>query len=283
MQNDVLIIVPTSTLLASASSCQIDNIISLVDGFELRPFAMTHYDIATIVDKFADRVMLFHSDAPHQIVHPFDRTVLDSIGVALSCYANISRVSFHCASNCDAPRIIDRRYVSGGTVRSRNEMIDAALNNVQMLRSEFGAAFDIDIENNNYYPTDEGCANPYDNVTDASFISDIINACDASLLFDLAHARVTCHNRKASIDDYVNMLPMKRVRQLHLCDHAIDATGMAYDAHDAPSLSTVRCAIDIARSSTRSPLYAIIEYYRDCDKLIDVLKQIKVFLRSEHV
>ena len=70
----------------------------------------------------------------------------------------------------------------------------------------------IGIENNNYYQT-----GAYEIATSAKFINKVIKELDCHLLLDIAHAKVTCKNKKLNLDSYINELSKGiKCRQMHL-------------------------------------------------------------------
>lgn len=67
------------------------------------------------------------------------------------------------------------------------------------------------IENLDYNPT-----NAYEYVCEPGFILQVLEATDTGLLFDLAHARVTAQAFGKTVEDYIDQLPLDKVRQIHL-------------------------------------------------------------------
>ena len=92
-------------------------------------------------------------------------------------------------------------------------------------------------------------------------------------LFDLAHARITAHNKKSSYRNYINALPLDRMVQIHVSREGINEQGLAYDAHEFSDGEVLKEAKEIIHKF--SPEYVTIEYYKDKDKLIQMLGQYK--------
>ncbi len=67
------------------------------------------------------------------------------------------------------------------------------------------------IENLDYNPTQA-----YEYVCEPAFIQEVVHESGTDLLLDLAHARVTAHAFDISVEDYINQLPLGKVRQIHL-------------------------------------------------------------------
>jgi uncharacterized protein (UPF0276 family) len=67
------------------------------------------------------------------------------------------------------------------------------------------------IENLDYNPTQA-----YEYVCEPEFIQQVLAETDCSLLFDLAHARVTAQAFGLPVEDYIFQLPLEKIRQIHL-------------------------------------------------------------------
>ena len=67
------------------------------------------------------------------------------------------------------------------------------------------------IENLDYNPTQA-----FEYVCEPAFIQQVLTETDCSLLFDLAHARVTAQAFGLPVEDYIFQLPLEKIRQIHL-------------------------------------------------------------------
>lgn len=67
------------------------------------------------------------------------------------------------------------------------------------------------IENLDYNPTQA-----YEYVCETNFIQNILAETDTGLLFDLAHARVTATAFGIPLQEYIDQLPLDKIRQIHL-------------------------------------------------------------------
>ena len=108
---------------------------------------------------------------------------------------NLKLLTLHSASCCDKPLLNGRMFELGGREYTRKEMKSFAKNNFLKIKNIFGNSVEIAIENNNYYPTEA-----YRDVTEAGFISEIVNENDLRFLFDIAHAKVTCFNKNINFE-----------------------------------------------------------------------------------
>tara|TARA_Y100000034_G_scaffold130703_1_gene189778 strand:- start:368 stop:1213 length:846 start_codon:yes stop_codon:yes gene_type:complete len=178
-------------------------------------------------------------------------------------------ISFHCASCCPDPISVDGVFhISNGHFYTRDQMYDNAQKNIGLIRDIFGSKMKIVIENNNYYPT-----TAYDHVTDAAFISDIVNDNDIEFLFDNAHARVTAHNLNIDYLEYRDSLPLDKMIQIQFCEPMIPNDGIARDVHDFPSHETINEMVDLA--AQYHVQYITPEYYKDITMLCELLTDLR--------
>jgi len=185
---------------------------------------------------------------------------------------DLKLITFHCASNCDQPTVNkEGMFEVGGKRYSKIEMLENAKTNFSIIKKIFGDDIKIGIENNNYYNTPA-----YDYVTDPEFISSIVCDNELEFLFDIAHAKVTCYNRKLNFNDYKNKLPLDRIIQIHVCHYGIDKNGLAYDAHELPGEEEIEEILNLV--SSYNVMYITIEFYKDKIGLINCLKEIKKIL-----
>jgi len=111
--------------------------------------------------------------------------------------------------------------------------------------------------------------------SDPALIRRVLDALDANLLLDLAHARVAATFLQMDVRDYLTLLPLERVRQIHLSG-AREVDGILQDAHETLS----EADYDLFRwvlPRTR-PEIVTLEYYRD-DR--PALKEMLVRLRHD--
>lgn len=245
---------PVSTLFNDAASAAA--IVSASDCLECRDHG------ADVAPALAE---LFHFEA--QLVHPWSERQRAFIADAVRARPSLSLVTFHCASCCDEPTLEGRMYRVGGTVRTRDEMLRAAAENVAWLRHALPASVEIGVENNNFYPTPA-----YEHVTDGDFLTRLVRENGLSFLLDLAHAHITAHNKGMPHEEYVRSLPLHAVRQLHICRSDIDAHGMAVDAHHAPD-ADVFAEVRGILSRHATVRYLTVEYYRDLQGLLEALRE----------
>jgi len=258
--HDLQLITPTSHLFKNESVAS--SIISVSDGLELRERMLPYY-----VKYRWDNVKLAHLDNV-DITHPWNKKRKENIIEIVSILPKLELITFHMACNCSSPRIVNNKYYPGGMVFNREELSNNAYNNIQWINDCFGANINIAIENNNYYQTPA-----YNIITDADFISDIVRENSIYLLFDVSHAHVTAHNKGISFEEYVGELPLESVIQIHMCKHGYLDDGSAFDLHEIPDETLVKYVLDF--SDNYSVQYLTIEYYRNPNTLIDMIKKIR--------
>lgn len=209
------------------------------------------------------RQELFHFEA--ELIHPWPQDRRAFIRQAIAKKPELTLITFHAASCCSAPILEHGRYQIGGTVYTVAQMLDHARDNVAWLRSFLPQKMEIGLENNNYYPTPA-----YEHVTDGAFLSRIVEENNLRFLFDIAHARITAHNRKISLEQYHASLPLTKIIQVHVCRSSMDPQGMAIDAHLAPG-EEEREEVESLIARYQGLRYVTLEYYKDAKELAAIL------------
>ncbi|MCM8530258.1 MAG: DUF692 family protein [Lentisphaeraceae bacterium] len=244
---------PVSHLFQSESLAQ--RIRSLSDCLECRDFT---------IENTSPNQELFHCEL--QPIHDWGEEQWKYLVKVREKKQDLRLISFHMASCCDKPSLEGIWFVPGGKVYSREQMIANALGNLSKIRKIFGPHVSVIVENNNYYPTPA-----YDYVTDADFISEIVNGAGIGLLFDVSHAAVTAHNRGISFKDYIAALPLASARQIHLCSHGIRDDSIAFDAHEPPKENEWGVVAEVLENFDEVR-YLTVEFYKDIEILCESLK-----------
>lgn len=210
---------------------------------------------------------LFHSD--FQPIHDVSDKFFKYLEKIKNSKKNLKLVSFHMASSCDRPKIKNGMFVPGGKNYTRDELLKFAEKNFKVIKQIFGPTINIAVENNNYYSTPA-----YKFITDSDFINDVLRENDLFLLFDIAHAKVTSHNKKIDYADYRNDLNLKKAIQLHVCKPGFN-DGVCYDAHDLPD-SEILDELNFIIKKFQNIQYVTLEYYKNHNLLIPQLKKLKL-------
>ena len=217
-----------------------------------------------------DKQVAFHCEL--QPIHPLSAKHFDYLRSICLLRPNLQLISFHVACCCDKPTIINGMFELGGTIFSREEMMKNATGNFKEIKNIFGPHIKIAVENNNFYPT-----KAYENVAEPAFLKAIVIDNDICFLFDIAHARVSAHNKNMSYEEYKSGLPMDRTVQLHICRYGINENGMAYDAHFAPDeLEYTEIEQLINKYGIE---YLTVEYYKDKEGLLASLNTLKKIIQ----
>lgn len=209
--------------------------------------------------------ILFHCEL--QPIHKMDDAGFAYLKKVKDLHQNLKLITFHCASSCDKTYIENGMFQVSGNNYKKKDLFNNAKYNFARIKRIFGDDVKIGIENNNYFPTEA-----YRYVTDPEFISEIIYENNLYFLFDIAHAKITAHNKNVDYEEYKNNLPFDRIIQLHISSHSI-RDELAYDAHDYPNENVFNDIKDII--SKHEVEYLTIEYYKDVGHLLKALKTLK--------
>ena len=203
------------------------------------------------------------------ITHKWDDEIKGYLKKAFNKKNELKLVTFQATRCCHDEKIENGMFQLSGTIYSVEEMLNYATDNTRWLRTVLDRDVKIGLENNNYYPTPA-----YESVADGDFISTVVNQNDLYLLLDIAHAMVTAHNYKISYIDYITLLPLDKLVQLHICQPSIFDGSIAQDVHDKPSYNMLR---EVARliSCYAQIEYLTIEFYKDKDILIESIMSLR--------
>lgn len=150
----------------------------------------------------------------------------------------------------------------------RDELFANVCSNVQALASHIPVP--LILENLDYNPT-----GAYEHICEPDFITAVLEKADVGFLLDLAHARVSAARLGYTVEDYLELLPLHRVRQLHVSGPRW-RDGSLYDAHQ-PLLETDYELLGEVLSRTE-PLALTLEYGRDADALTEQLVRLRKML-----
>ena len=158
------------------------------------------------------------------------------------------------------------RYRVRGSSITEAEYLARATRNVAWLRTHYTGA--LRLENLNYFSTESGA---YDGVCEPGFLTRLLEAIDAELVLDVAHAFISCTNLMIPSDDYFAALPLHRVREVQISGRGI-MHGILEDLHDLPGPSEW----DMVKwlSARANVQYVTIEYYRDSDRLVQAYRDL---------
>lgn len=209
---------------------------------------------------------LVHFDI--NIIHYWNRKLKYYIKRSINSKIHLELVTFHMASLYDAPLIIKGMYQPGGRKYSRQELLENAKQNIIWLRSILPENVLIGVESNNYYPTPA-----YNYITDGDFITQVVEENSIKFLFDIAHGKITAHNKSMAYNEYRAMLPLNKTIQVHISNHKINRQNIAIDAHEIPDDEIYHEVKDLI---TSYPIkYLTIECYHDFEKVIHTMDRFR--------
>ncbi|NBE92324.1 DUF692 domain-containing protein [Nonomuraea sp. KC401] len=115
-------------------------------------------------------------------------------------------------------------------------------------------------------------------LTEAQFITEVLEGCDCGLLLDLANVSLNARNHGFDAETFLASLPLERVVHVHLADTAPDSRseGVSFDSHDAPVGKDV---FDLLRLLVRHHLPSGTMIERD-DRFPDDFEEILADLRT---
>ena len=215
---------------------------------------------------------LFHIDI--DLTHPWGSSIKSYLINAFNKKKSLKVVTFQATRCCEGEKLINGIFHEEGRVFTSEEMQHYAMENTKWLRSILDSEIRIGLENNNFYPT-----SAYQTITDGDFITKVIFDNDLFLLFDIAHAMVTAHNRKIEFENYMNTLPLDKMYQIHICKPHLPLGEMGIDAHDEPNIEMENLVLKLIKTYPKLK-YLTIEYYKDKDILIKSINSLKNSLKN---
>ena len=189
----------------------------------------------------------------------------------------INVLTFQATKDFENADIVDGVYKPLGERIGLLEQLKRTSKNIKTIRNIVGGDRIIGIENNNYYPS-----SAYDIATSKEYIVEAVSSNNLKLLFDYAHAKVSCVNRNEKFEEYSNfLLDNTECIQLHLCEFKIKTLGnkkFAYDAHDIPPIDSTLEAIKLCKKYQINGLTR--EFYRDPLILSEYLKDLRILIKN---
>ncbi len=252
------IVTPVSNLFKTIDSQNL--IIDLSDSLECRDHT---------IDFNLGLPEVFHCEI--QPIHTISDQEFEYLSQIRNKKKNLKLVSFHAASCYSAPVIVDGIFQPGGKRYAKGEMLNLAKQNLRRIKNIFGKDVKIAIENNNFYATQA-----YEVIADPDFISSVVNDNNIHFLFDIAHAKISAHNKGVTYEFYKSGLPMDKCIQLHICKFDINDSNLAYDAHLPPDKTEFDEIKELLKDSGIE--YLTIEYYKELPILVNALKELRKLL-----
>ena len=184
----------------------------------------------------------------------------------------IQTLTFQAARDCEEVELKDNKYFPKSKPLDLKIQVENTKISTNKIRDIVGNFRKIGIENNNFYNT-----GAYLICTSPEYILESCEKANLNLLFDYAHAMVTCINGKTNFESYANkLLENITCNQFHLCEPTFfyDESGVhAVDSHNLPSPVSTYSALDLMKKYSAE--FLTIEYYREPENLIKYLNYLK--------
>jgi uncharacterized protein len=213
-----------------------------------------HY-VERTAAQFPGRPLLLHNSVFNwSLAHP---TALEERQVVACTLAALQRthapwLSVHLGFSA-AEVLFDVHMTARSPALPRGELLANICRNVRTLAAAI--AVPLILENLDYCP-----GGAYEHICEPDFIATVLNATGAGLLLDLAHAQVSASRLGLPIKEYLLMLPLEQVRQLHISGPRL-RDGVLYDAHE-PLLDTDYALLEWVLGRTQ-PWALTLEYNRE--------------------
>ncbi len=182
--------------------------------------------VDTAIDALPDQPFLLHNSVWNwSLAHPAALEQQNVVPVTLDMIERPRApwLSIHLGFSA-AEVVFDGWMKSASIPMPRDPLFEIICRNVRALAQVLPVP--LLIENLDYNP-----GGAYDFVCDPDFIADVLAETGVGFLFDLAHARVSAARLGFGIDDYLDRLPLDRVRQIHVSGPRWQAETLV-DTHD---------------------------------------------------
>lgn len=128
------------------------------------------------------------------------------------------------------------------------------------------------LENMPTFPTSKYAFN-----TSTNQIREILTQTDVGFLLDIAHARVVASIFGVDVHDYIDALPLERVRQIHISGPRVK-NGYFYDAHEDLGEEDYELLNWVLMR--KKPEVVTLEYFKDRDKIREQLIRIEKIIQA---
>ncbi len=220
------------------------------------------------------------------IDHDFRDKIHDQGLIDLFKREDISYFSLDFAPSCERVRTMKCQwgslYVPDSDILSPEELHAVVERNLGELRKYFSG--DVAIETMNYYGT-----GAYENICIPEIIADIVRKHDLFLLLDMGHVQISCANMKIDMKDYIDRLPLEKLKEVHLSrSEYIDSSllpiafqellikeygalipEVMYDAHNIPTDEMIADAFNLLKRSNVDERIITVEFYKDSSALLE--------------
>jgi len=220
--------------------------------------------------QFPSRPLLLHNSVFNlSLAHP---TALEDQQVVSRTLAALERtdapwLSVHLGFSA-AEVLFDVHMTARSPALPQAELLANMDRNVRVLAAAIPVP--LILENLDYCP-----GGAYEHICEPKFIAAVLNATDAGMLLDLAHARVSASWLGLPVEEYLAQLPLERVRQLHISGPR-SRDGVLFDAHES-LLDEDYALLEWVLRRTQ-PLALTLEYNREEAVLVAELERLRSVL-----
>lgn len=138
-----------------------------------------------------------------------------------------------------------------------------------LLRARDALGMAVAAENISYY------ARPgVDAMTEAAFISEVLERADAGLLLDVNNVYVNACNHGFDAEALIAALPLHRVVQIHVAGHRVEPDGFRIDTHGAPIADPVLDLLAFTLALT-GPVPVLLERDQEIPALSELLGEVR--------
>ena len=184
--------------------------------------------------------------------------------------SNAAWYSLHLGFSAEEVDFYDEAMRALTPLQPRKLVLDRCITRLKQLKALLPVP--ILIENLDYNPTQA-----YEYVCEPAFIQHVLSETDTCLLFDLAHARVTAHAFEMSVEDYIDQLPLEKIRQIHL-NRPGWREGRLVDSHLALEDDDYQLFERILQEC--EPWSVTLEYNHDSDQIPFQIERLRVILNN---
>lgn len=132
------------------------------------------------------------------------------------------------------------------------EAVDVVVARVREARAALGVP--IAVEHISHYVEPKGST-----MTEAAFLSAVLERADAKLLLDVNNVVVNAHNHGFDAHAFIDALPLDRVVQLHVAGHQVARDGLRIDTHAEPICEEVYALFGYVMARLARPVPVLLE------------------------
>ena len=138
-----------------------------------------------------------------------------------------------------------------------------------LLRARDALGVPVAVENISYY------ARPgVDTMTEADFVTEVLERADAKLLLDVNNVYVNACNHGFDAEAAIAAMPLHRVVQIHVAGHRVEEDGFRVDTHGAPVADPVLALLEFALART-GPVPVLLERDQEIPPLAELLREVR--------